>query len=112
MTPLHAHVISYDTTDPAVLDAARRKVTELVSDWHRDTEFRARPGDGCARCPVARWCPDRSEIDPSAPLEVDGVLIDPRTGEVLDIADTMTGRAQAVADAIAEPATDDDEPPF
>jgi hypothetical protein len=45
-------------------------------------------------------------------LEVDGVLIDPRTGEVLDIADTMTGRAQAVADAIAEPATDDDEPPF
>jgi hypothetical protein len=115
MTPLGAHVLAFDAADPAVLGAARRIVTGLVRDWHHDTEFRARPGHWCAACPVARWCPDRAgddrHGDPSAPIEVDGVLIDPRTGEVLDGAATVSGRAEAVSAAITDP-DPYEEPPF
>jgi PD-(D/E)XK nuclease superfamily len=115
MTPLRAYVLTFDAADPSIVAAARRIVTDLVRDWHHDIEFRPRPGHWCAACPVARWCPDRADPDrvrdPFAPFEVDGVLIDPRTGEVLDGAATVSGRAEAVAAAIAEP-DPDEEPPF
>jgi hypothetical protein len=115
MTPLSAHVITFDAADPTVIEAARRIVTDLVRDWHHDTEFRARPGHWCTGCPVARWCPDRAErdqsADASAPIEVDGVLIDPRTGEVLGAVTTVSGRAESVAAGISEPDLDE-EPPF
>jgi hypothetical protein len=115
MSPLSAHVIALDAADPAVVDTARQVVTDLVRDWHHDTEFRSRPGRWCSGCPVARWCPDKAADDQvgeaSAPIEVDGVLIDPRTGEVLDGATTVSGRAEAVSAAITEPDLDQ-EPPF
>jgi hypothetical protein len=115
MTPLRAQVIAFDAADPAIVEAAGRIVTGLVRDWHHDTEFRTRPGRWCTGCPVARWCPDRARDDQtgdaSAPIEVDGVLIDPRTGEVLGVATTVSGRAEAVAAGIAEPDLDE-EPPF
>jgi hypothetical protein len=115
MTPLRAHVIAFDAADPTVVETARQVVTDLVRAWHHDTEFRSRPGPWCSGCPVARWCPDKAGDDQmgdaSAPIEVDGVLIDPRTGEVLDVATTVSGRAEAVSAAITEPDLDE-EPPF
>ncbi|MGI8336038.1 PD-(D/E)XK nuclease family protein [Actinomadura scrupuli] len=113
MSPLRAGVLTFDTADPAVVGAARRIVTGLVRDWHHDTAFRARPGRWCTACPVARWCPDRAgaEGPGDLPIEVDGVLIDPRTGEVLEGTGLLSGRAEAVSAAIADPEPDE-EPPF
>ncbi len=83
----------------------------MTGEWHVDTAFRPNPGHWCAGCPVAQWCPDRAPTDPAAPIVVDGVRIDPRTGEVLDVPRSVSGRAAAVAQGIAEPGADD-EPPF
>ncbi|GLZ14504.1 hypothetical protein Acsp04_47390 [Actinomadura sp. NBRC 104425] len=107
MTPAGAAVHAFGVADPAVVGAAREEVARMVTGWHRDVAFRARPGHWCARCPVARWCPDRSEgADPDAPIEVDGARIDPRTGEVLD--GPVSGRAAAVSAVISEPVADED----
>ncbi len=109
MSPAGASLFSFDTGDAGVVERARAELVRLTGDWHTDVEFRARPGRHCATCPVARWCPDRHAAD-AGPIEVDGVLIDPRTGEILNEA-PVTGRAQAVASAAGEP-DPDDEPPF
>lgn len=108
MTPAGASLVAFDTGDARIVAAARAQLTGLTADWHTDVDFRARPGDHCAACPVARWCPERHA--PAGPMEIDGVLIDPLTGEILNEA-PVTGRAQAVAAAITEP-QDEDEPPF
>ncbi|MFF5262990.1 PD-(D/E)XK nuclease family protein [Actinomadura viridis] len=110
MTPIGAAVHAFDAGDPAVLAEARRVIARLVRDWHRDVRFEARPGPWCSGCPVARWCPDHREHDPAAPIEVDGVLIDPRTGEVLRTADAVSGRAAAVSADLVEPEAE--EVPF
>ncbi|GAA2722873.1 hypothetical protein GCM10010439_16650 [Actinocorallia aurantiaca] len=110
MTPVGASLFSFDTGDADVVVRARAELTKLTGAWHTDVEFRAVPGEHCATCPVARWCPDRYESPGSGPIDVDGVLIDPLTGEILNEA-PVTGLAQAVAAGISEPDADD-EPPF
>lgn len=112
MSPQRAFVLAFDTADPAIVAQAREVVTGLVRDWHRDTGFLARPGRWCTGCPVARWCPDRADGDTSVPIEVDGVRIDPRTGEVLSAQAAVSIRAEAVAESISDPGTADEEPPF
>ncbi|GAA0951668.1 PD-(D/E)XK nuclease family protein [Actinocorallia libanotica] len=109
MSPAGASLFSFDTGDAGVVARARAELVRLAGGWHTDVEFRPRPGRHCATCPVARWCPDRHAPD-TGPIEVDGVLIDPRTGEILNEA-PVTGLAQAVASTVAEP-DPDDEPPF
>ncbi|REE94933.1 PD-(D/E)XK nuclease family protein [Thermomonospora umbrina] len=112
MTPSLAHVLAFDAGDPAVLEAARRQIARMVHAWHGDTEFAARPGPYCERCPVARWCPaPRTPSTAVGPIEVDGVLIDPRTGEILDAPGPITGRAADLSSALGEP-DGDDTPPF
>lgn len=109
MTPAGASLFSFDTGDPGVVGRARAELTRLTADWHTDVEFRARPGDHCVACPVARWCPDRPEAPGAGPIEVDGVLIDPLTGEILGGA-PATPSALAVASAITEPDLDEEVP--
>ncbi|MFC4329216.1 PD-(D/E)XK nuclease family protein [Streptomyces andamanensis] len=36
---------------------ARRVIHGLAAPWHRDAISAPRPGQHCARCEVARWCP-------------------------------------------------------
>ncbi|TNY37122.1 PD-(D/E)XK nuclease family protein [Thermomonospora catenispora] len=116
MTPQTARVHAFAAEDPRVLEAARRKITEMVRPWHRDTEFSALPGPWCERCPTARWCPvprTPAALPDGSPLEVDGVLIDPGTGEILDSGGGLTARAAAVSASLNSPDPDpDDEPPF
>lgn len=47
-----------DPLDPEQVDTARAVLHALAVDWHGDTTFTAHPGDHCARCEVATWCPD------------------------------------------------------
>jgi hypothetical protein len=115
MTPSLARVLTFDAADATVLDAARRQITRMVHRWHRDTEFAPDPGPWCERCPVARWCPaPRTPASPehTGPIEVDGVLIDPRTGEVLDAPVPLTTRAAAVSSSLSDPGAPDTDPPF
>ncbi|SEG80760.1 PD-(D/E)XK nuclease superfamily protein [Thermomonospora echinospora] len=113
MTPSLAQVMAFDAADAKVLDAARRQITRMVHGWHRDTEFAPSPGPWCERCPVARWCPAPRASPPTGtePIEVDGVLIDPLTGEVLDAPVPLTGRAAAVSATLGDPDPEAD-PPF
>ncbi|QKW37308.1 PD-(D/E)XK nuclease family protein [Actinomadura sp. NAK00032] len=112
MTPDAAVVLSFDAGDPAVREAAARVITRMAARWHADSVFRPDPGPWCGTCPVAQWCPDRAPSDPKAPIVVDGVRIDPRTGEVLSASGPVSDRAEAVSDDIADPEADDDPPPF
>ncbi|MBA9004808.1 PD-(D/E)XK nuclease family protein [Thermomonospora cellulosilytica] len=116
MTPQTAEVRTFAAEDPEVLRAARRQITEMVRPWHRDTEFPATPGPWCERCPTARWCPAPRTPAPlrdDSPIEVDGVLIDPRTGEILGSPGVLTPRAAAVSASLDSPDPDpDDDPPF
>ncbi|RSN57991.1 PD-(D/E)XK nuclease family protein [Actinomadura sp. WAC 06369] len=108
MTPSGAEVLRFDVWDPDVREAAREVITSMTARWHADASFRALPGPWCGGCPVADWCPDRAPNDPGAPIVVDGVRIDPLTGEVLG--DAVTGRAAAVADGVTDPT--EEPPPF
>lgn len=112
LTPESAEVLSFDVADPAVREAAAREITRMVSGWHADSVFRPNPGSWCRTCPVAQWCPDRAPADPKEPIVVDGVRIDPRTGEVLNAVGPVSDRAEAVSDGIADPGADDEPPPF
>jgi hypothetical protein len=84
-----APVLTFDVSDPGVVAAARAIVHSRARKWHRDVEFRAKPGPWCRYCPVSRWCSQAS----AAP-----------TGD-------LGPRAEAVAELLAETAHDD-EPPF
>jgi hypothetical protein len=110
LSPEASEVIAFDAADPATVVAARRVVTGLVREWHRDTEFVTRPSDKCGVCPVARWCTDAAIVDGPTIL-VDGVLIDRRTGEVLAAPDGISPAAEGLVTEINEPAHDD-EPPY
>lgn len=112
MTPGAAEVLSFDVANPAVREAAARVIRRMTAGWHTDTVFRPDPGPWCGTCPVGQWCPDRAPSDPKAPIVVDGVRIDPRTGEVLSASGRVSDRAEAVSDDIADPDADDDPPPF
>ncbi|WP_131742587.1 PD-(D/E)XK nuclease family protein [Actinomadura roseirufa] len=112
LTPSAAEVLSFDVADPAVREAARKVLVRMTADWHKDTVFRATPGHWCAACPVAQWCPDRAPSDPKAPIVVDGVRIDPRTGEVLAGAAAVSHRAAAVSASLTEPDHGDEPVPF
>jgi PD-(D/E)XK nuclease superfamily len=109
LAPEEGALLTFDVGDPAVVARARRVVNGQVRDWHHDVSFTATPGPWCASCPVARWCPDR--LVSEGPVVVDGVTIDPRTGEILAGAGAISDRAAAVAAGIADPA-EDEEPPF
>lgn len=61
LTPETAVVFSWNAADPAHLAAARDRLTSVLDDWHHDEDYPAKPGPQCASCPVARWCPDRSD---------------------------------------------------
>ncbi|MFD0904390.1 PD-(D/E)XK nuclease family protein [Actinomadura sediminis] len=108
MTPSGAEVLRFDVWDPDVRRAARETITSMTARWHADESFRPLPGPWCGGCPVADWCPDRAPNDPGAPIVVDGVRIDPLTGEVLGTA--VTARAAAVAEGVADPS--EEPPPF
>ncbi|MFV2173223.1 PD-(D/E)XK nuclease family protein [Actinomadura sp. LOL_016] len=108
MTPSGAEVLRFDVWDPAVRRAARETITSMTARWHADDAFAPTPGPWCGGCAVADWCPDRASNDPGAPIVVDGVRIDPLTGEVLGIA--VTGRAAAVAEGVTDPS--EEPPPF
>lgn len=58
LTPAGAQIYAYPAADADVVAAARRELAPLVAAWHDDQVFAARPGPGCATCPVRRWCPD------------------------------------------------------
>ena len=102
MTPSGAEVLAFDTADPLVVEAAREQVTRLVARWHGDTEFRAEPGPWCRPCPVARWCPDRCVTEEGAPIEADGLLVDPVTGEVVNGAPAVRPHAGPESGALSE----------
>lgn len=102
MTPLGAKVMTFNASDPAVLTVAKGVVRDQVVEWHRDTEFRATPGDWCAVCPAAQWCPDKGKTG-SPTLMFDGMVIDAETGELLQGPDEPGGRAAALAAEISEP---------
>jgi len=107
ITPATSDVIAIDTPSAGIVTTARRIITHLSAAWHHDTEFRPVPGQWCAACPVARWCPDAANT--SAPtIVIDGVTIDARTGEVLSAPGGLTARAEAVTGVLAEPPADDD----
>ncbi|MEV4188006.1 PD-(D/E)XK nuclease family protein, partial [Streptosporangium canum] len=90
---------------------ARAVVSGRTRAWHRDIAFRATPGPWCRVCPVTRWCPDASRSGDDAPLVLDGLVIDPATGEILESSGRPSSHAEAVAEAISAPEIDD-EPPF
>ncbi|MEV5710253.1 PD-(D/E)XK nuclease family protein [Actinoallomurus sp. NPDC052274] len=102
MTPVSAAVLTFDASDPEVLATAREIVAGYAREWHRDTEFRATPGDWCAVCPAARWCPDKASTG-GRTLVVDGMVIDVETGEVLEVRGTPSNRAAALAAEVSEP---------
>jgi len=107
LTPASAQVIMFETAGAGVVTTARQILARLASAWHRDIDFKAVPGQWCAACPVARWCPDAA--DPTAPtIVVDGVTVDARTGEVLSAPGGLTTRAEAVTAVICEPPADDE----
>ncbi|GAA3159951.1 hypothetical protein GCM10010466_58480 [Planomonospora alba] len=110
LTPLSGTVISFDAGDPGVVAAARAVLAELAGPWHRDAEFRAEPGPWCRFCPVSRWCGDAFRAEEGPFITVDGLVIDPVTGEVLESGGRTTSRVEAIGDALDE--ADDDEPPF
>ncbi|HEU5026852.1 MAG TPA: PD-(D/E)XK nuclease family protein [Spirillospora sp.] len=111
MTRTGAEVRAFEVSEPEVQDAARQVIVRMTRRWRTDVEFRANPGHWCRGCPVAQWCPDRAPADPAAPIVVDGVRIDPVTGEVLNAAGALTDRAAAVSEGLAEP-VQIEEPPF
>lgn len=114
LTPSRAHLTAFDAADPQVLQAARGQITRMAGPWLHDTEFAASPGPWCERCPTAQWCPaprTPAEDGHGGPIEVDGVLIDPRTGEVLDASGPLTTRAAAVCASLRDP-DPDEAPPF
>jgi hypothetical protein len=49
----------WNTDDAITVAVARSDVRRAVEEWHVDTEWTARPGRHCGRCPVRRWCPHR-----------------------------------------------------
>ncbi|WP_256062090.1 MULTISPECIES: PD-(D/E)XK nuclease family protein [unclassified Streptomyces] len=51
---------------PAVVSAAEKALSALVSEWHQDDHYLATPGRSCGRCEVARWCSARLTL-PSPP---------------------------------------------
>jgi hypothetical protein len=108
MTPEDATVLTFDASDPGVLTVARDVVTGSIREWHRDTEFRATPGDWCAVCPAARWCPDKAPTG-GRTLVVDGMVIDVETGEVLEVRGEPSSRAAALAAEISEPSSGHDD---
>ncbi|MBG0823924.1 PD-(D/E)XK nuclease family protein [Planomonospora sp. ID91781] len=110
LTPASGTVIELDAADPGVVTAARAVLAELAGPWHRDTAFRATPGPWCRFCPVSRWCGDASRADEGPFMTVDGLVIDPVTGEILESPGCTTSRVEAVTGALA--GAEDDEPPF
>ncbi|MEV0423366.1 PD-(D/E)XK nuclease family protein [Streptosporangium canum] len=111
LTPVSGEVVAFDAADPVVVAAARAVVSGRTRAWHRDIAFRATPGPWCRVCPVTRWCPDASRSGDDAPLVLDGLVIDPATGEILESSGRPSSHAEAVAEAISAPEIDD-EPPF
>lgn len=57
LRPGGADLETIDPFAPEVRATAEETLHGLVSDWHRDDLFAARPGPECARCEVSRWCP-------------------------------------------------------
>ncbi|WP_283133163.1 PD-(D/E)XK nuclease family protein [Rhizohabitans arisaemae] len=112
LTPVSGDLITLRVSDPGVLATARRIVSDRARGWHGETGFRATPGPWCRFCPVSRWCADAEPADSTAttPLRLDGMTIDPVTGEVLRDGPSSS-RAEALAAAVTEP-EDDEEPPF
>ncbi|GAA4232175.1 hypothetical protein FHR32_007596 [Streptosporangium album] len=108
LTPVSGEVITFDVAEPEVLATARAVVSDRVRAWHRDTDFSPAPGPWCRVCPVTRWCPDSFDAGDGAPLVLDGLVIDPVTGEILRASGLAGSRAAAVAEAIATPVTDDE----
>ncbi|MGW4650441.1 PD-(D/E)XK nuclease family protein [Kitasatospora sp. NPDC004289] len=48
-----------DPLTPEVLAMAERVLRSGVAPWHGDDRFEAKPGEGCRRCEVGRWCSAR-----------------------------------------------------
>lgn len=114
-----SRVAGYDCADEATVHAARRAVAVAADAWHRDDTFATRPGEQCAGCEVARWCPDAfggAGAPAGDVLVIDGVRVDAATGEVIDAA--RTARQPTAAEATAALAVttadpgNDDPPPF
>ncbi|MEV5883824.1 PD-(D/E)XK nuclease family protein [Streptomyces sp. NPDC052020] len=60
LRPAGADLEIIDPYAPAVRAAAEEVVRALAADWHRDDAYPPRPGHGCTRCEVARWCSVRA----------------------------------------------------
>lgn len=43
--------------DPVIIARARLAIASLVEGWLKDTTYKERPGQACATCSFARWCP-------------------------------------------------------
>ncbi|WP_406314208.1 PD-(D/E)XK nuclease family protein [Streptosporangium sp. NBC_01639] len=111
LTPASGDVVTFNAGDPEVLATARAVVSDRARAWHRDVAFRPTPGPWCRVCPMTRWCPDAADTGDGATLVLDGLVIDPSTGEILRASGRVGSRAEAVAEAIAVPSPED-EPAF
>jgi hypothetical protein len=114
-----SRVAGYDCADEATVHAARRAAAVAADAWHGDDTFATRPGEHCAGCEVARWCPDAfggASAPAGSVLVIDGVRIDAATGEVIDAARTARPPTAAEATAALAVSTADpgieDPPPF
>ncbi|SFQ77742.1 PD-(D/E)XK nuclease superfamily protein [Amycolatopsis rubida] len=57
LRPDISEVIPVDPFNESVHETARTVIRELVAPWHSDDLFPPNPGERCAACVVARWCP-------------------------------------------------------
>ncbi|GII91523.1 PD-(D/E)XK nuclease family protein [Sinosporangium siamense] len=112
LTPAGADLLTFDTAAPDVVTRARAALTQVTTAWHRDTTFAPNPGAWCRFCPVSRWCESAATADgdPSR-LVVDGLVIDPSSGEVLEESPAPGTRANAIAASFTE-TPEDDIPPY
>lgn len=117
LTPEGAYVATYDCSDEQVELTARRAIAEAANDWHGDDTFTATPGEHCARCEVARWCPSAGNTVPAGSIvHIGGIAIDVLTGEVIAAVDAnrraTVEEAMAVTSATSGDTDDDIDFPF
>jgi len=111
LTPESGKVLSFDTTDPRIVLAARKAMAISFDAIHHDEEFLASPGMACINCPVSSWCDKRVESANSKEVIVEGLTVDVVTGEIINDQPVAID-ALARALALVEPVDQTDDVPF